>query len=169
MDPVTCPMCEGAIPGKEIHTVKTCPGCGADLSALVRRRLAELQKIPPAALPPQPSSFPAQAAAFSLLAPCLSIATNLLGRPAVSGSRVGMLVLGTVCLLFITAGFIFGLIAFFGSKSEKAGIKAVAGIFINGLLISFVVLSLFALQKAAASANDTQTPPRKAWYYISGK
>src|SRR5213593_2991600 len=97
MDPVTCPLCLGAVPGKELHTVKTCPGCGADLSALIRQRLAT--QLPATTLPPQPASFTDRAAWFSLLAPCFGIAVNLFGRRALSGSPVGMLVLGAVCSL----------------------------------------------------------------------
>ena len=166
MDPVTCPMCDGAIPGNEIHILKTCPSCGADLSALVRRRLAP--QLPPKAAPREPSKFMAQAALFSLLAPCFSIGLNLFGRQAVSGSRIGMLVLGAVCSLFIVVGFMLGVAAFFAPKGEDSGTrkKAIAGICINGLIIALAILSLFALQKIAATEN---APPRKASSYISGQ
>ena len=165
MDPVTCPLCEGAIPGKEIHLLKNCPSCGADLSALVRRRLAAL--LPPKA-PPEPSAFMTQAGLLSLLAPCFSIAVNLFGRRAVSGSRVGMLVLGTVCSLFIVAGLIFGVVALFGRKGEEQGgkRKAITGICINGLLILFTILGIYARQKVAARENNTPAPPRQGWSYI---
>src|SRR5262245_10032261 len=135
MDPVTCHMCEGAIPGNEIHTRNTCPSCGADLSAPVRRRRAQLAA---ATAPPQPTSFIARAAWFSLLAPCFGLAVYLFGRGALSGSPPGMLVLGAGCSLVIAAGFIFAVVAFFAPKSEKTGTKgkAIAGICINGLLIS---------------------------------
>jgi hypothetical protein len=168
MDPVTCPMCQGAIPGKEIHTLKTCPSCGADLSALIRRRLAQLAAKTP---PPQPTSFRARAAWFSLLAPCLGIVVYLFGRRALGGSSVGMLVLGAVCSLVIAGGFILAVIALFAPKGEKTGTmrKAIAGIFINGLLIAFAILSIFTRQKVAASENKTPNPPRKGWSYISGK
>ena len=131
MDPVTCPMCQGAIPGKEIHTLKNCPSCGADLSALIRQRLATL--LAATTPPPQPTSFIARAPWFSLLAPCFSIAVNLFGRRALSGSPLGMLVLGAVCSLVIAGGFIFGVVAFFAPKSEKTGTmgKAIAGICIT--------------------------------------
>jgi len=169
MDPVTCPMCQGAIPGKEIHTVNTCPSCGADLSALVRQRLATLlaAKTPP----PQPTSFITRAAWFSLLAPCFGLAVYLFGQRALSGSPVGMLVLGVVCSLVIAGGFIFGVVAFFAPKGEKTGTmrKAIVGICINGLLISFAILSTFTRQKVAASENKTPDPPRKGRTYISGK
>ena len=169
MDPVTCPMCQGGIPGKEIHTLKNCPGCGADLSALIRQRLATL--LAATTQPPQPAPFIAQAGLFSLLAPCFGIAAYLFGRRALNGSPVGMLVLGAVCSLVIAGGFIFGVVAFFAPKGEKAVTrgKAVAGICINGLLIAFAILSIFTRQKVAASGNHTPDPPRKGRTYISGK
>ena len=169
MDPVTCPMRQGGIPGKEIHTLKNCPACGAELSALIRQRLAT--QLPATTPPPQPTSFIARAAWFSLLAPCFSIGVYLFGRRALSGSPVGMLVLGAVCSLVIAGGFIFGVVAFFAPRGGKTGItgKAVAGICINGLLLSFAILSIFTRQKVAASGNNTPDPPRKGWSYISGK
>ena len=170
MDPVTCPMCDGAIPGKEIHLRNTCPSCGADLSALIKRRLARQHPTPV----PEPRSnpFKTQAALLSLLAPCFSIALNLFGHGAVSESPVGMLVLGAVCSLFIVVGFILGIVALFAPKGEEAGTKrkAVWGICINGLIIALAILSLFSRQKVAASENPAPgSPPRKAWSYISGK
>ena len=169
MDPVTCPMCDGAIPGNEIQIQKTCPSCGADLAVLIRRRLA---KQPPTAAPvPQPSRFIPQAASFSLLAPCFGIAVNLFGHGAVRGSQIGMLVLGAVCCLFIVGGFLLGIIAFFAPKSEDTGTrrKAIAGICINGLIIAFAILSIFAHQKVAASQDNPAGPSRKSSSYISGK
>src|SRR2546423_14348258 len=126
MDPVSCPMCQGAIPAKEIHTVSTCPGCGADLSELIRQRLAT--QLPCPAPPPQPTPFAAQAALFSLVAPCLSIAVYLFGRRALSVSPVGMFMLGAVCSLFVAGGLILGVVAFFAPKGEKTRTRAIAGI-----------------------------------------
>jgi hypothetical protein len=108
---------------------------------------------------------------FSLLAPCFSIAINLVGHRALSGSPAGKLVLGTVCSLFIVGGLILGVLGFFARKGEEQGTrgKAIAGICINGLLISFAILSIFTHQKVAARGNNTPDPPRKGWSYISGK
>ena len=168
MDPVTCPMCGGAIPGKEIRILMNCPSCGADLSALVRRRLAMLRPTP--APPPKPPWFIAQAAWCSRLAPCFSVAVNLLSRRALGGSPVGMLVLETVCSLVIVGGFIFGVVGFFAPKREKTGNgKAIAGLCINGVLIAFLILSISTRQKFAASGNNTPNPPRKGWSFMSGK
>ena len=79
-----------------------------------------------------------------------------------------MLLLGAVSFLVISAGFIFGVVALFALQGEKANGKAVAGICINGLLISFAILSIFTRQKVAASGNNAPQPPRKAWSYLSG-
>jgi len=167
MDPVTCPMCQGAIPGKEIHTLKTCPSCGADLSALIRQRLATLL---PKAPPPQPSWFITRAAWLSLLAPCFSSVAILIGRRLLTRSPAGMLVLGSVCSLFIAGGLILGVMAFFAPKGEETGTrgKAIAGIFINGLLISFAILTIFTRQNVEASGN-TPNASRKGWFYTSGR
>jgi len=95
----------------------------------------------------------------------------LFGRRALGGSSVGMLVLGAVCSLVIAGGFILAVVAFFAPKGEKSGTtaKAIAGICINGLLISLAILSIFTRQKVAASGNHTPDPPRKGRTYISGK
>ena len=167
MDPVTCPMCQGGIPGKEIHILNNCPGCGADLSALVQKRLAMLR--PPPAPPPPTPFFLAQAVWFSLFAPCFSVAVHLLGSRAFNGSPAGMRLLETVCTAIIAGGFIFGVIALYAPKGEKTGKgKAIAGLFINGLLISFLILSIVTRQKVAASENNTPDPPRKGSIFISG-
>jgi len=167
MDPVTCPMCEGAIPGKEIRTVRTCPSCGADLSELIRRRL--MAQLPVANPPPQSTPLIAQAALFSLLAPCLSIAVYLFGRRALSGTSVGLLVVGAVSLLLIAAGFAFGVVAFIAPKDERAAGKRVAGIWINGLLLSFAILSILTHPKASARGTNAPQPSRRAWSYPSRK
>jgi len=163
MDPVDCPMCPGAIPGKEIRTVKTCPSCGADLSKLIRQRLAA--QLPAASPPPQSTSFIAHAPLLSLLAPCFGIAVYLFGRRALSGSPVEMLLLGAVSLPVIAAGFIFGVVAFFAPKGERATGKSVAGICINGLLLSFAIFSIFTHPKVAVRGNNAPQPPPKAWSY----
>jgi len=169
MDPVSCPMCQGAIPGKEIHTTSSCPGCGADLSAQIRERLAT--ELPATAPPPQPTSFSAQAAMFSVLAPSLGIAINLCGRRTLSENPVGMIVIGAVCSLVIAVGFIFGVVVFFAPKGEKSGtmMTAIAGICINGLLISLAIPGILTHQKVAATGNNTPDPPRAGWSYISGR
>jgi len=164
VDPVTCPMCEGAIPGNEIYTAKSCPSCGADLSKLVRRRLAALR--PAKEPPPQSSSFIAHSALFSLLAPCFGIA-YMFGCRALSENPGGMLALGAVSLLVFAGGFVFGLVAFLAPRGEKATGKAIAGMCINALLILFTIHSIFTSQKVAARENAP--PPRKKWSYMSGQ
>jgi hypothetical protein len=80
-----------------------------------------------------------------------------------------MLVFGAVSLLVIAGGFIFGVVAFFAAKSQKATGKALAGICVNALLIPFMILSISARQKVAARESKPQEPPRKPWSYMSGK
>ena len=80
-----------------------------------------------------------------------------------------MLMLGAVCSLFAAGGLILGVVAFFAPKSEKTEARAIAGICINGLLVSFAILSIFTRQNVAANENNTPAPPRKGWSYISGK
>jgi len=169
VEPITCPMCQGAIPGKEIHTRTSCPSCGADLSALVRQRLAaEARAMAP---PPQPNPLISQAGLLSLVAPCFGIVVYLFGRRAFTENPNGMLVVGAVCTLVVAAGFVFGVVAFFAPKAQEAGTmgKAIAGIFINGLLISLAILNIFTHQKVAATGSDTPEPPRRGSSYISGK
>jgi hypothetical protein len=165
MDPVTCPMCDGAIPGNEIQTRSTCPSCGADLAALVRKRLAA-KKVPGSPAQSEPTRFKSQAALFSLFAPCIAIAVNLLGHGAVNGSPVGMLALGAICSFFIIGGFILGIIALFASKGDGARQKAIWGICINGLIITFAIVSLFSHQRVAAKENKG---PNASRTYISGE
>ena len=167
MDPVNCPMCQGAIPGKEIRTVKTCPSCGADLSKLIRWRFAA--QLPATNPRPRSTSFLPQAALLGLLAPCFSIAVYLFGRHALSGSSVGLLLLGAGSLLVIASGFIFGVVALFAPKGERATGKSVAGTCINGLVLSLAIFSIFTHPKVAAHGSDAPQPPRKAWSYVSGK
>jgi len=99
------------------------------------------------------------------------MAVNLLGHRAVSGSPVGMLMRGTFCSLLSVGGFIFGVVAVFAPKSEKTATrgKAIAGILINGLLISFAVFGILTRQRVAASGNNSPEPHRKGSIFISGK
>src|SRR5258707_10671687 len=104
-----CPMCQSPLPAEPAGAPKTCAGCGADLSRWTRERTAP-PPLPVQAEAPA-SSFPNQAALVSVVAPLFSIGVSLLGHQAVRGNRVGMLVLGGVCSLFILAGFLLGMVA----------------------------------------------------------
>jgi len=162
-------MCRGAIPGDEIQTAKTCPGCGADLSHLIRQRLTSQGPAAPVS-PPRSTSFITQAAWFSILAPCLGVAANLIGRLVLTESPTAIFVLDVICPLVIVGGFTSGAIAFFAPKIQKSTMgKAIAGICLNGVLIAFAILNLFTRQKPATSDNKSSTSPRKGWSYISGR
>ena len=167
MDPITCPMCQGAIPGSEIGMTTVCGSCGADLSQLVKQRIAQLQPKAPA--PTSASSFPSQAALFSLIAPCFSIVVNFLGHQAVRDNDFGKLVLGSVCGLFIVAGFVLGIIALFNAAKGEGQGKAIAGISINGILIGFAILNLLAYQRMAAQEKAIPDQRPKGWSYMSGR
>ena len=80
-----------------------------------------------------------------------------------------MLLLGALSFLVIAAGFAFGVVAFFATKGERATTKSVAGVFINGLLISFAIFSIFTHPKGATRENHASQPSRKPWFYLSGK
>jgi hypothetical protein len=80
-----------------------------------------------------------------------------------------MFVFGAFSLLVAAGGFICGVIAFFAPQGEKATGKALVGICLNALLIPFMILSIFASQKVAARETKAQEPPRKPWYYQSGR
>jgi hypothetical protein len=109
---------------------------------------------PPELPPALPGSLPAkngyqQLAVASWLAPVLVVAMNML----LIGAKVP---LGTIFNflggLFIVAGFVFGIVAFFGiPKYGAKGIlgHAIAGVSITGLIIFFAVIGL-------AGAKDRQ-------------
>jgi len=82
---------------------------------------------------------------------------------------MGMVVLGSVCSLFVIAGLIFGIVAFLkAGKGETRG-KAIAGICINALILAFAVFNILSYQKIAARENSIPGPPPKGWSYMSGK
>ena len=113
--------------------------------------------LPPVA--PAGNSFAKQAALFSLLAPLVAIGINLFGHQAVQGNRAGMIILGGTCTLLILLGFIFGFVALAGMKKHgKQGIlgKAIAGICINGIIILFMLIAIFAFIQAAHHARENQ-------------
>jgi hypothetical protein len=119
--------------------------------------------IPPTTPPPLPSaaqtgnSFARQAALFSLLAPFVSIAINVVGHQAVQGNRAGMLVLGGACTLLILLGFILGIVALLGMKKHgRQGIlgRAIAGVCINGVIIFLMLIAIPVFIQAARHAGQ---------------
>ena len=69
------------------------------------------------------------------------------------------MVLGGICILLILAGFVFGIVALFGTR--KHGTKgilgpAIAGVCINGILMGFMVIGIFGFINAAERAKEKQ-------------
>src|SRR5690242_6740430 len=105
-----CPMCEWEVPGERSESIRTCGGCGADLSRWTAKRI----EPPPTPVKVESSDgwyFARQAATFSLAAPFLAMAVNWFSREAVRGNRVGMVIVGGTGILLIVSGFFFGIIA----------------------------------------------------------
>jgi len=113
--------------------------------------------IQPATAPQ--SSFPRQAALFSLLAPLFSFGIGIFLQPQVRGNRLAMIVLGMISVLLIISGLVLGMVALIATKRHgRAGIfgKALAGTCINGLLVLFIVASVPVLMKAVERAKQRQ-------------
>ena len=116
---------------------------------------------PPSIVPASPptSSFPRQAATFSLIAPLVSFAMGIFLQPQVRGSRIAMIILGLTSMLFIIAGLVLGIVALVATKRHgRVGIfgKALAGTCINGLLVFLMLVSIPGLMKAMERAKAHQ-------------
>jgi hypothetical protein len=105
--------------------------------------------------------FCRQAALFSLLAPLVAIAVNVIGQNAVQGNRAGMIVLGGACTLLILLGFVFGIVALAGMKKHgKKGIlgKAAAGVCINGVIVILMLIAIPTFLRGARSSGTLTLP-----------
>lgn len=152
-------MCEWEIPGEQSETIKTCAECGADLSRWTARK----KQPPPIPVKVESSDgwyFARQAATFSLAAPFVAMAVTGLSREAVRGNRVAMIIVGGTNILLIVSGFILGVIALVRTKKcGREGIfgKAITGVCINGFFIAAMLISFHMLTKFAIElANDRQ-------------
>jgi len=117
------------------------------------------------------SSFPKQAALFSLLAPLVSIVVNLVGHQAVQGNRAGMIVLGCACTLLILLVFVFGIVALVGMRKHgMRGIlgKAVAGVCINGVIILLMMIAIPTFLRGPGSPGSPTTLPSGRQIKITG-
>ncbi len=150
-----CYMCQSPIPPEQQRTAKTCPGCGADLTRWIQRRI----EPPPLSVPEdaaQDSSFPKQAAKFSLYAPLASFCIGIFVRPQVHGNRMAMIVLGLTSMLLIITALVLGIMALVATKRRgRAGIfgRALVGTCINGLCVLAMLIIIPGLIKAIASAE----------------
>ncbi|EEF60872.1 hypothetical protein Cflav_PD4041 [Pedosphaera parvula Ellin514] len=110
--------------------------------------------------PSQPrSSFPKQAAAFSLFAPLVSFSIGIFVQPQVRGIRLAMMVFGLLQMLMIISGLVLGIIALIATKRHgREGIfgKAITGTCINGLLVLVMLLCIPGLMKAVERAKALQ-------------
>jgi hypothetical protein len=111
-------------------------------------KLYEFMNPPPLLAISKPSgkTFAHQAATASLLAPLLAILVSAASQAAGSqASRIAAVTVGLVSLLFIVAGLIMGIVGLCGIKQNgPRGIlgKSVAGLLINGLLLTFFMVGL---------------------------
>jgi uncharacterized membrane protein len=122
-------------------------------------------ETPPPLPPPQPvSSFPKQAATFSLFAPLAAFVIGVIVSPQMHGNRMAMLILGLVSTFLIIGGLILGIIALVATKRHgRAGIfrKALAGTIINGILVAFMVISIIGIMERTKAMQRQQMEQRQ--------
>lgn len=97
--------------------------------------------LPP--LSPTKKPFAFQAAHASVLAPLTSIGIGIVVNVGLGSQITPMakIIVGSLCTLLISSGFILGICALFGIRRYgRKGIlgRAIAGIAINGLLLIFM-------------------------------
>ena len=105
------------------------------------------------------SSFPSQAATFSVIAPLIAIGISIVLQPQVRGNRWAMMILGATSMLLIVLGLVFGIVALVGTRRHgRHGIfgKAMTGTCICGILTLLICLSLPGLMRAAQRAMAMQ-------------
>lgn len=105
------------------------------------------------------SSFPSQAATFSIIAPLIAIGISIVLQPQVRGNRWAMMILGATSMLLIMLGLVFGILALIGSRRHgRQGIfgKAMTGTCICGILTLLMLISIPGLMKAAERARAKQ-------------
>lgn len=114
---------------------------------------------PPPPLPSSKKPFAAQAAQASLLAPLAAVGVSIVVNAGMGNQATPLvkIITGSLCVLLIVLGFVFGIVALFGVRRHgKKGIlgRAVAGICINGILIAFMAVSIPGFMKAAERAKQ---------------
>jgi len=105
------------------------------------------------------SSFPSQAATFSLIAPLIAIGISIALQPQVRGNRWAMMILGATSMLLIVLGLVFGIVALVGARRHgRQGIfgKAMTGTCVCGILTLLILISLPGLMRAAQRAKAMQ-------------
>ncbi len=116
----------------------------------------------PPQLPRLPSTsrpFAFQAAQASLLAPLIAVGVSIVVNVGMANqaSPSAKIITGSLCILLVVLGLVFGIVALFGVRRYgKKGIlgRAIAGICINGILVALMAVSTPGLMKAAARAKE---------------
>ena len=125
-----------------------------------------MNTVPPI-LSPQPPPLPSakkpfafQAAQASLFAPVICIVGSILiNNGGIQLSPIAKIITGSFSTLLIILGFIFGIIGLCGVRRHgKKGLlaKAIIGTCVNGILIVFMIFSLFMFKKMAERARENQ-------------
>lgn len=115
----------------------------------------------PPPLPNAKKPFAFQAAQASLLAPLTAVGVSIVVNAGMGNqaSPLVKIITGSLCVLLIVLGFVFGIVALFGVRRHgKKGIlgRAIAGIAINGVIIAFMIISIPMYMKAAERAKEMQ-------------
>jgi len=120
--------------------------------------------ISPPPLPPSKpvrKPFAFQAAQASLLAPLTAIGIGILVNVGMGAQRSPLagIITGSISILLVVLGFIFGILALFGIRRYgKKGIlgRAIAGVCINGIIIALMIFSIPMYKKMAERAKEIQ-------------
>jgi hypothetical protein len=115
----------------------------------------------PSALPLAKKPFAFQAAQASLLAPAIAFGLGIVVNVGMGGQLPPLvgIIIGSLNIVLILLGFIFGIIALFGMRNYgKRRIlgRSIAGICINGILIALMVISIPRYKKMAERAKEIQ-------------
>src|SRR5687768_2490419 len=109
--------------------------------------------------PATPSTFPRQAAMFSLAAPFVGIGVNVIVAATAKGHRGAMLIGGLTSITLIVAGLALGTVALVRNRKQHLeGVtpRAVGGICISAFLILMMAAGLPGLLRALEKAKARQ-------------
>jgi hypothetical protein len=166
MEAKTCPSCRVSIVPT---TDGRCPICHNELTAPPTAAPAGAPAAPAnpfaaptAGRPPEPAKVPSakqpfshQAARYALFTPLVLIVLNFAFKGQVDanlGTDLGRqlaVVWGSMSLLTIVTGFVFGVLGFIGGISRGAGwtiVIATIGLLLNGALLALAVYTVWLLQ-----------------------
>lgn len=116
---------------------------------------------PPPPLPSTRKPFAFQAAQASLLAPLTAVGVSIVVNAGMGNQATPLvkIITGSLCVLLIVLGFVFGIVALFGVRRHgRKGIfgRAIAGVCVNGILIAFMAVSIPGFMQAAERAKERQ-------------